>query len=305
MEEADRLAATLLACCELSAVGTEKLVSMLVLGTEHTLSNSRWVVLDANGDDWTGEAGEPQARCAVTLDGRDEYTSFFAAPRDCGRLVGRLAFPAEHPHEQHGVPFSFLFGAIPDALGSAVRECLETGPQPRAIIGDEPYQLWRAERVDVRPTPTLDGYEVRKARLSADDASVINTHWEHASSHSLGTILECVTHRPSVGVHRRAREASSGADGRWELVAWAVVRSDWSIGMVNVIESCRGRGVAKYLVSHLAVDVMAAKEAAARLHPTYTPAVTSYIHATNAASQGLFSSLGFADAGEQARWMRA
>jgi len=204
--------------------------------------------------------------------------------------------------------------------------------------------------IEERPSPVLeDGTMLRAARLTCGDAATINGHWEHASSHSLDTVLECVQHRPSIGIHRPV-EGAAGTSGVWELIAWAVVRADWSIGMVNqryftqgrkksfalevpcnhlpwlgrascpplddrsltarapqvnVLEPFRGMGLANYLVSQLAAEVLACKREVVTRHPSYPPRATSYIHSTNIASQRLFTSLGFAFSGESARWMRA
>lgn len=245
-------------------------------------------------------------RGLAVFDPRDGYTRFVV--KDANELSSLLPSVLRTDCEPIARPFSHLFGALPYGY-LAQLEVFFNGrghwPEDKVAHGYPLFVLPRETPIEPPDDAALPDTLVSGPLLS-DDVELIFRLWPYSMPWSLRTIAECVdSGRPTCGVRVRATN---------ELVAWAVTRCDFSIGMMHVQPEWRKLGLASLLVRSLVVqqrqcvavnpavlraaeqDDAVAKELAAGV------AVHCFIEASNVASIALFTKLGFVRTGEPADW---
>eukprot|EP01113_Clastostelium_recurvatum_P003597 TRINITY_DN11574_c0_g2_i1.p1 TRINITY_DN11574_c0_g2~~TRINITY_DN11574_c0_g2_i1.p1 ORF type:complete len:350 (+),score=60.25 TRINITY_DN11574_c0_g2_i1:97-1146(+) len=118
--------------------------------------------------------------------------------------------------------------------------------------------------------------------LTVEDAPLVNDTWHYRSPFSLAYIQWLIENFPSACVR---------VDG--QLVSWAIMHSDLSIGIMFTLESHRKRGYGSSVAAFLSVQLL-------------ERGLTPYCHVAtgNKSSAKVFTQLGFTE-GEQVVWIIA
>ncbi|KAB3529221.1 GNAT family N-acetyltransferase [Alkaliphilus serpentinus] len=116
--------------------------------------------------------------------------------------------------------------------------------------------------------------------LKEEDVDIVNQHYTYKGEGSREYLLECILNRPSSVIRN---------DGG-EPVSWALVREDYSMGVMYTLKECRKKGLAEKITQDLIYKV---------IQKGYTP----YVHIIwgNTASMGLAEKSGMINWGH-IRW---
>ncbi len=156
---------------------------------------------------------------------------------------------------------TIVFSAIPNEFAPAVERALEACG--RIVTFREPCRMVLAP-VDktLSPKPValdaalqdgytwchIDGTVYQMGSCAPHDVPCMLQHWKYASPSAAATIKREVTQLPSAAVRSVRRWGTTSVR---QLVAWCLLRSDGSMGMLHVTPPHRKRGLARRAIAAL------------------------------------------------------
>jgi GNAT superfamily N-acetyltransferase len=278
---------------------SRRLFSLLNIDREYTMQTTQWNILRNEKNYISG---------LLCYDERDNYLTLFGSPESVAPLLRlTLGFDKAPKYQYKNVYYSYLFGCVQSHLGNALKQFL-TEELQKPILTYGEYDLWEwSEPEWWRDHTNRIHSKFQVESLREEDAEEVNRHWTYASARSLAIVLEAIKSRPSACIrsyedihnqHSNGNQSQENIRHR-TLLSWAVVRSDYSIGMLYTKEAYRGKGLASAVLTHLTTTIsqIATDDGKCPVVPHV------YIDPDNSTSQHIHSRLGYTKK-DSAIWLR-
>jgi ribosomal protein S18 acetylase RimI-like enzyme len=230
---------------------------------------------------------------AVMNDLRDHYTRLFCDPALCCDLLEEVIdWNAE----------AIYFGCTPEAQLTHIEAAMERH-RFHSKIGFELYPMiflsnYEKFEESRKAQKTLSPGFVSDSLKWPTDSDYVNATWTYSSATSHITIGESVYSRPSACIRDPERvglESSPDFTLTNDLVGWEIVRSDYSLGSLKVLEPYRMRGFGKWLSTELTAKLISVPLArplsGIAVYPHPQP--IAFVDQENQASFKLHQGLGF------------
>jgi hypothetical protein len=211
-----------------------------------------------------------------------------------------------------GPAHRIMLAAAPVAAADALVDAyLRLG---RALTFREEFETWQPAAASAPPPPPAAPLPawLEAGALAADDAGVVNAHWKYGGEPGGSVeerLRESVARLPSACLRLRAdaaapplsaAQAAEIARNRG-LAAWVLMRADGSLGVLTVLPTLRGLGLATHAVRALAAridawraaELRAAGGAGARAALLARAGLHSHVNPANTASVRVFRGLGW------------
>ncbi|MFQ5895456.1 MAG: GNAT family N-acetyltransferase [Nitrospinota bacterium] len=207
------------------------------------------------GDFFADDPGEP----SWVVHSRRGWFALCAGPRSTERGEVERALPAlDALAREVGMEQGELrLGGVAPAVHAALA-------RRRPLLRANACSLYQLDPKEFRPRDAHPTEPLRE-----EDALLVASHWPYGDE--VGYVLERIRRAPSAAVRERG-----------SAVSWMIVHGDGSIGSLHTLESHRGRGLARSVVSALV---------RAQLARGRTP--YCYVVQGNTPSIRVFESLGF------------